>query len=426
MAFCHVLLIILLFVSLCAAVMEDLLLWMMEDEMWFSDAVDILLIEMLKDESTSLHTKQPQNTRSFMGLQFVNGHLTGHPMRCYNTFRMTSTHFHILCQKISSSLNTRKTSAEEQLAIFLLCVGHGCSIQKLAGNFQHSADSIYRFFKDVLKAILSLYDEYIKLPDSSAGIHPLVGPNSGNYLFKDALGAIDGIHIPAVVKENMESFRNRKGFLSENVLAACSFDMLFQYVAVGWEGSASDMRVLRWAIEEGGFNVPAGRYYLADFGYANTSKFLSPYRKHPYHLTQFNGQPRSSHYAAPEDLYNHCHAQLRNVIERTFGVLKMRFKVLDRMPNFQYKIQTSIVMACCILHNFIKLQNSPDYLLDTLINLESQYDNESSVGTEELSPQIIESLVGTEELSSTNEKTGGEIIRNNIKNALWRKRQCTN
>ncbi|KAJ4771081.1 nuclease [Rhynchospora pubera] len=407
--------------------MEDLFLWMMEDEMWFSDAVDTLLVVMLKDESTSLHFKQPQNARSLVGFQFVNDILTGHPMRCYNIFRMTSTNFHILCQKISSSLNTKKTSAEEQLAIFLLCVGHGCSIQKLAGDFQHSAESIYGFFKDVLKAILSLRDEYIKVPDSSAGVHPLVGPNSGNYLFKDALGAIDGIHIQAVVKgDNIERFRNRKGFLSQNVLAACSFDMLFQYVAVGWEGSASDMRILRWALEEGGFDVPTGRYYLADFGYTNTSKFLSPYKNHPYHLAQFNRRPRSSRYVASEDLYNHRHAQLRNVIERTFGVLKMRFKVLDRMPKFQYRIQTLIVMACCILHNFIKLQNSPDYMLDTLINLESPHGNESSVGTEELSPQVIESLVGTEELSSTNEKTVGEIIRSNIRNALWRKRQRTN
>ncbi|KAJ4747225.1 nuclease [Rhynchospora pubera] len=237
--------------------------------------------------------------------------LTGHPIRCYNAFRMTIGNFHRLCQKISNQLNTKRTIAEEQLAIFLACVGHGLSIRKLQEEFQHSTETIYRIFKDVLKAILSMRDEYIKLPDSSAGIHPFVGPNSRNHLFKNALGAIEGTHIQAVVKKKkMERFRNRKGFLSQNVLVACSFDMIFQYVAVGWKGSAADSRVLRWAIEEGGFNVPNGRYYLADSGYANSSKFLCPYRNNNYHLAQFNRRPISSCYTCPEELYNHRHAQL--------------------------------------------------------------------------------------------------------------------
>nr|CAD1835643.1 unnamed protein product [Ananas comosus var. bracteatus] len=43
-----------------------------------------------------------------------------------------------------------------------------------------------------------------------------------------------------------------------------------------WEGSAADMRVLRWACERGGFVVPEGKYYLVDSGYANTEKILHP------------------------------------------------------------------------------------------------------------------------------------------------------
>ncbi|XP_020244592.1 uncharacterized protein LOC109822754 isoform X2 [Asparagus officinalis] len=39
-------------------------------------------------------------------------------------------------------------------------------------------------------------------------------------------------------------------------MAACSFDHTFLYVAAGWEGSASDMSVLRATLEDGKFNVP--------------------------------------------------------------------------------------------------------------------------------------------------------------------------
>jgi hypothetical protein len=57
-------------------------------------------------------------------------------------------------------------------------------MRALAEMFQHSTESIYRIFKDVLKAVLNLHAEYIRLPDSSAGVHNSVGPNSRNYLFK--------------------------------------------------------------------------------------------------------------------------------------------------------------------------------------------------------------------------------------------------
>ncbi|KAJ4789873.1 nuclease [Rhynchospora pubera] len=385
-----------------------------EDEMIFSDAIDMTVIMLLEEEIASLNTRNPQNTRKFTGFQIVTCILSGNPVRSYTMFRMSSTNFRILCDKISSRLNQKKITAEEQLAIFLDGLGHGISIRKLGEYYQHSSETIHRLFKDVLKAILSLYDEYIKLPDANTGVHPIVGPDSRNYLFKDALGAIDGTHIQAVVKKaKSDRFRNRKGFISQNVLAACSFDMLFQYVAIGWEGSASDMRVLRWAVEEGGFDVPNGRYYLADSGYANTSKFICPFRNHNYHLAQFNRQPISSRYRVPEELYNHRHAQLRNVIERTFGVLKIRFKILDRMPAYKFRKQGLVVMACCIIHNFIKLQNAPDLFLDRSRNVAVPNDSN-------------ENLKPIEEISRGNESSASEIIRNNIKNGLWRQRRRTN
>ncbi|EOA22867.1 hypothetical protein CARUB_v10003598mg, partial [Capsella rubella] len=40
------------------------------------------------------------------------------------------------------------------------------------------------------------------------------------------------------------SFRNRKGDVSQNVLAACSFDLEYMYVLRGWEGSAHTSKVL--------------------------------------------------------------------------------------------------------------------------------------------------------------------------------------
>ena len=72
--------------------------------------------------------------------------------------------------------------------------------------------------------------------------------------FDSCVGALDGtniaMHVPAT---EPKPYRNRKRYLSQNVLAACDFDMKFTYGLAGWEGSAHDGRVLNDAIETKGF-----------------------------------------------------------------------------------------------------------------------------------------------------------------------------
>ena len=54
-------------------------------------------------------------------------------------------------------------------------------------------------------------------------------------------------------------YRTRKGHLATNVLGVCTRDLRFIYVLAGWEGSASDSRVLRDAvIRSNGLRVPVG------------------------------------------------------------------------------------------------------------------------------------------------------------------------
>lgn len=106
-------------------------------------------------------------------------------------------------------------------------------------------------------------------------------------------------------------------------MAAVDFDGNFLGVVSGWEGSAHDNMVLEQTVEHG-FKVPPYRYYLVD---ANVRNFLGPYRGRPYDLGQFCASQQQNQYECPENLYNHRHAQLRNVVEKTFENLKVRFKI---------------------------------------------------------------------------------------------------
>lgn len=77
-------------------------------------------------------------------------------------------------------------------------------------------------------------------------------------------------------------------------------------------------------------------------------------------------------YCRPEnykELYNLRHAQLRNVIERIFGVLKKRFPILVvPKENFSIETQRNIVIALCGLHNFIRAHDKgDDYIQNAFI-----------------------------------------------------------
>ncbi|XP_020081683.1 putative nuclease HARBI1 [Ananas comosus] len=257
--------------------------------------------------------------------------------------------------------STRHLTAEEQLGIFLFGIGHGVANKVLAETFQHSGETISRHFNNVLRGVVALRQEYIQPPASNVGVHPRIIDNSIFHPFKNAIGAIDGTHIPVVVRKSKQPrYRCRKGFTSQNMMAACSFDHQFLFVCTRWEGSAADMRVLRWCCESGGFTVPEGKFYLVDSGYANTDRFLAPYRGERYHLSQFAVNAHARRHRGPKDLYNHRHAQLRNVIEKAFGILKRRFKVLRQATPFPYKVQCRIAIACCVIHNFIKRHQGTD------------------------------------------------------------------
>ena len=135
------------------------------------------------------------------------------------------------------------------------------------------------------------------------------------------------------------------------MLAAVDFDLKFTYVLTGWDGSAHDANILSDNISRpDGINIPDGKFYLGDAGYACRPGILPPFRKTRYHLNEFSGRnfPRTA-----QELFNLRHSSLRVTVERAFGALKNRFKILDQKPFHPYPTQVKLVLACCILHNWI-------------------------------------------------------------------------
>jgi len=71
-----------------------------------------------------------------------------------------------------------------------------------------------------------------------------------------------------------------------------------------------------------------------------------------------------------KEFFNHRHSSLRNVIERTFGVLKKCFPIIANgtEPHYDVDTMTKIVLACCILHNFLRRVDNDESLLEEIDN----------------------------------------------------------
>ena len=117
-----------------------------------------------------------------------------------------------------------------------------------------------------------------------------------------------------------------------------------------------------------------GYYYLVDAGYTNCQGFLAPYRGYRYHRSEWRHRYTPSH---KEELFNMRHSMARNVIERTFGLLKMRWAILRSRSFYPIKIQNRIIIACCLLHNFIRREMPVDPMETQLdVELEGRLHNE--------------------------------------------------
>ena len=48
------------------------------------------------------------------------------------------------------------------------------------------------------------------------------------------------------------------------------------------------------------------------------------------------------------------------MVERTFGMWKNRWRILRQMPSYDIEDERNIVVATCVLHNFIRIHDRED------------------------------------------------------------------
>uniref|UniRef100_G3PRM6 DDE Tnp4 domain-containing protein n=1 Tax=Gasterosteus aculeatus TaxID=69293 RepID=G3PRM6_GASAC len=229
-------------------------------------------------------------------------------------------------------------SHEMEVLVTVYWLACGASYRVTADVFAMPLAKICRMVHNVVEEMMTIIHRVIHFPkpeemeEVGAGFARLAGHEA----FRCAAGAIDGCHVRVLPPAEPQKicYINRKLFPSVLLQGICDANGRFLDVYIGETGSVHD------ALMEALY-PPPGYFLLGDGGY--------PCLQHPVAIMTPYRQPLASHVEAR---YNRYHARGRNVIERTFGILKTRWRsiflrALEIRPQFAPKV----VGACCILHN---------------------------------------------------------------------------
>ena len=160
---------------------------------------------------------------------------------------------------------SRRMGATEILGMFLRTLGHEVGNRLAQKCFQHSGETINRYFRQALDIVYLIAIDIIKPEDPEFKEVPKEILRDSKYMphFKvikklflifvfqsyrlvinmfscyywDYIGAIDGVHVLTTISlEDQIPYIDRKEIPTQNIMVECSFDLQFIFALAGWEG----------------------------------------------------------------------------------------------------------------------------------------------------------------------------------------------
>lgn len=203
-----------------------------------------------------------------------------------------------------------------------------------------------RAVRRVVFALFRARDRFIQWPDN-----PLNNCRAFEdlYGFPKVVGCIDGTHINIPLYHEGQHYINRKNNASIQLQVVCDHNLKFIHVYAGQVGSVHDARVLRLSGVQDICNddtfFPQNSHLLGDAAYPNQQHLLVPFKN--------NG-----HLTAEQTNFNGRHSSARLAVERSIGLLKIRWrKLLYKLYMIRIDLIPVFIVACCVLHNICILQN---------------------------------------------------------------------
>ncbi|CAF4210665.1 unnamed protein product [Rotaria sp. Silwood2] len=274
-------------------------------------------------------------------------------------FRIERSTFSSLLQQIRpymEKLDTNYRAAipiEKRLACALYALGSSSefrTIGHLFGIGKSTAREIFHEFCSIL--VDKFFHRFIKFPTTDAEIKETIDGFLIKCGYPLCLGAVDGTHIAIKPPLGFEcDYFNYKKYHSIIMLATVNSNLLFTYVNIGAPERCNDSsiynncslsNVIQHPIYQNHFmminNVMVHSHLIADSAFALSSNLMKPF-------SDRLNMPKT------QTLFNYRLSRARCSIERAFGSLKNRFRLLHRKLEHDLNNVINIVKAATIIHN---------------------------------------------------------------------------
>lgn len=183
--------------------------------------------------------------------------------------------------------------------------------------------------------------------------------------FPHCIGSMDGKHINITKPPGSGSYYfNYKKNFSIVLMAVVNANYEFLMVDIGVNGRASDAGVFKQTkfnekLEKNSLGIPDPEIlseasgsmpfvFVADDAFPLTGNIMKPF----------------SHNTLKQDeiIFNYRLLRARRIVENVFGILASRFRILLKTINLSPTKVSTIALACCHLHNFLRQKKETIYL----------------------------------------------------------------
>ncbi|CAH1953664.1 unnamed protein product [Acanthoscelides obtectus] len=201
--------------------------------------------------------------------------------------------------------------------------------------------------------------------------------------FPNCVGAVDRKHVQIKPPPGSgEFYYNYKGYNSLVLMSICNVNYEFIMCDFGTNGRISDGGVIACThfytkLKNKTLKLPPATcprnsdrelpfVFVGDGAFALHSDFLKP-----------NSQNDLNH---DQKIYDYRLSRARCKIENSFGILSARFQVLQSAISLQIESIDKVVMACCVLHYFLRRKCSQSYTPMDSLDQENRTDGTVQMG----------------------------------------------
>ena len=275
----------------------------------------------------------------------------------------------------------------DKLMILIWCLANREAYRVLSRRFGMNQGTVHYVVMKTMKVIYNMADLFIVWPreerylelSENFQIVDSLGSffNDRNHFCLSlnsifCLGAIDATEFEIRQPLNqLPSYTSRKCKTTIKLQIVSTHDLEIIDAAVGFPGSIGDARVLRlspFSRALGAKLVRSNYHILGDTAYPLRQHLLVPFR---------NNHELEDH----EMAFNRALKRDRQVVERAFGLLKMKWRRVKFLDYFRMRYAHRTLLVCCCFHNFGLrhdnwLDDAPDVELDDEEDPDYEFDEE--------------------------------------------------